>query len=420
MRVQIIFFLFCTTFDVFVKAKISRGVQPKKEGEMPRRAQGWIAIGAVALLMLLMIVSAAVAYLPGLFSGPSQEQRLDKATVAAAAAEKPNNEQPSGQPRAAVPTQVANPSGAKPAGDANSDATATAVAARTATSTPVPTATALTIAAPTQGPAQAEVCYQVAMKSVSTGVRTVADNVRISGVPDSATNIDLAKGQFSNPLGLGTEAFLAKPGALLVGPDFFDRQASNPLGANPRGADTMYNSEGSIRPFSPVSQRTLDGCAPWFGPVPEGGFIKLTGGELLFQITDGAGAVRTTIDLPRLGVDHNWFFYARGLYPPSAPAPQNSNRNLVVRLLGYVPGNTLFHMYQSRDKTNAAFVDYEQFFQEAIVSQGGGPNCGAGGCGRLTAVFLDVNTGAMTIITRSGNQGNLRDSSGWTLKYKNF
>lgn len=290
------------------------------------------------------------------------------------------------------------------------------------TQTPVPaptqTPTGLTIVAPTPVPAVAELCAPVTMKQV-TGARVVADNIRVAGVP-TATNVDIARGQFSNPLGLGTEAFLAKPGALLVGPDFFDRQASNPLGRNGNGADTMYSSEGSIRPFSPVSQRTPGECGPWFGPVPEGGFVKFTGGEMLVQITDGAGAVRTTIDLPRLGADHNWFFYVRGLYPPSAPAPQNSNRNLVARLLGYVPGNTLFHMYQSRDKTNAAFVDHEQFFQEVIVSQGGGPNCGAGGCGRLTAVFLDTNTGAMTIITRTGNQGNLRDASGWTQKFKNF
>lgn len=243
--------------------------------------------------------------------------------------------------------------------------------------------------------------------------------IRVFGVPDRATNVDIARGEFRNTLGLGTEAVLAEPGGLLVGPDFFDRQGDNPLGQNSRGADTMYESKGHIKPFSAVTQEVVRWPGEAWQNLPEGGFVFFSAGQMTVEIVGADGNVRARFEMPHKGGNHNYFFIARGLYPEGTPLTQDSDRNLRVRITQYVPGHTELEMYEAGNNTNTAFISEGQFLQKARMSQRSGTNCGAGGCSKLTAVMFDTNTGAFAVVEHSGN----RDSDprqGWRSVTKNF
>lgn len=237
------------------------------------------------------------------------------------------------------------------------------------------------------------------------------DGVRISGVPtriDSGT-VDIAKGQFRNTLGLGTEGFIAEPGGLLVGPDFDSKSAKNPFGENPAGWDAMYDSGGSIKPFSSVSQEVLRFAGPAFQNLPEGGFVLASAGQMTARVGEATFDFR-----PEPG--KNYFFVVRGRY---ADGQQDSDLNKTMEFTNYKPGHALVNMYESRDRTNTAFISEGQFLQMAQTSHSSGTNCGAEGCSRLKVVFFDVNTKALTVIEQT--QGRFGDSrQGWNLVFRNW
>lgn len=148
--------------------------------------------------------------------------------------------------------------------------------------TPTPTVT------PTIAPATATVTATVTPRATEKPAVPIIerDGVRISGVPDriDSRNVDVAKGAFKNTLGLDTEAFIAEPGGLLVGPDFGSKSAKNPSGENPAGWDAMYDAGGSIKPFSPVSQEILRYAGPAFQNLPEGGFVFASAGQMTARV----------------------------------------------------------------------------------------------------------------------------------------
>lgn len=238
------------------------------------------------------------------------------------------------------------------------------------------------------------------------------DGVSISGVPekiDPSNIVDVAKGSFKNTIGLGTEAFIAEPGGLLVGPDFGSKSAKNPFGENPAGWDAMYDSGGNIKPFSPVSQEVLRYGGPAFQNLPEGGFVFASAGQMTAKV--GKATFEFKAELGK-----NYFFIVRGRY---ADGKQDSDLNETIEFTNYKPGHALVDMYESRDKTNTAFISEGQFLQMARTSHSGGTNCGAEGCSKLTVVFFDVNTKAVTIIKQSqGRFGN--PVEGWQPVLKNW
>ncbi len=237
-------------------------------------------------------------------------------------------------------------------------------------------------------------------------------SVTFFGTPENVDpkNVDKSDhAPFSHKIGLGSEMILGEPGGLLVGPDFGYTGRDNPFGANPEGWRTMYESGGSIRPFSPVSQEVLRYDGPAYQNLPEGGFMFASAGQMDVEIGD------IKISLPQQE-NNNYFLIVRGRYGDNE---QNTDRNGTAKITNYIPGHALVEMYESRNETNTAFVSEGQFIQMAETSHSGGTNLGDGGASKLTAVFVDTNTGAYTILQQE--LGRNKDASkNWKLVGSNW
>lgn len=230
--------------------------------------------------------------------------------------------------------------------------------------------------------------YRTAVKGLEGAVRDFG-GIEVIGVPDSVAKntVDYAKGVFENKTGVAPFIF-AEPGGLHVGPDFGSGSALNPWGRNPAGWDAMYNSGGSIQPFSPVTQEVIRWSGEAYQNLPEGGFMWMSTGQARVRIGD------TEIFMPHMP-GHNYFFAARGIYPDGK---QDSDLNGTAVITDYKPGHTLVEMYESRLETNLAFISEEGgLVQRAATSHVTNTNCGAEGCSDLTVVTFDANTKALGV-----------------------
>lgn len=268
------------------------------------------------------------------------------------------------------------------------------------------------VSTPTTGEAAGSASPESTTTTTEAGVNV--GDVVLAGFPDKVDpkNVDKADHDvFKNTIGLGSEMVLGEPGGLLVGPDF--DSTNNPYGDNPGGWQTMYDSGGSIRPFSPVSQEVMHSESPFYQNLPEGGFDFFSLGQGTFEIgaSDENGEFQSNglrINLPPIE-GNNYFLIIRGRYPDGE---QDSDLNLTTRVTDYVPGHALAMMYESRDRSNLAFISEGQFVQMAQTSHSSGTNLGAEGASRLTVVMVDVNTRAYAVMQQT--QGRFEDSSrGW-------
>lgn len=237
-------------------------------------------------------------------------------------------------------------------------------------------------------------------------------SITFIGTPENVDpkNVDQANhAPFKNKIGLGSQMILGEPGGLLVGPDFGYTGKDNPYGANPGGWKTMYESGGSIRPFSPVSQEVLHYNGPAYQNLPEGGFMVASAGQMDVKIGN------VEINMPFVQ-DNNYLLFVRGKF---GDMKQNTDKNMTAEITNYKPGHALVEMYESRNETNTAFVSEGQFIQMAETSHSGGTNLGDGGASKLTAVFVDINTGAYTVLQQ--NLGRDKDASkNWNLVGSNW
>lgn len=277
---------------------------------------------------------------------------------------------------------------------------------------PVPT-TAV-VPAPTMAPT----AQPATTPRSATGPAVDRGGVKTVGVPDPATNIELAAGNFKNTLGLGTRAFLAEPGGLLVGPDFGSGSQNNPWGANPGMWDAMYKSNGHTRPFSPDTQHS-------FANEPNASYLASVGGWAIFSVPNLTFEVlNMRVEVPA-EVGLNNLVFIRGLY--YAGPSQDQTRNAMVRLLDFVPGATLGMRHPGGySRENTAFWSEGQFKQFVATSHLGESNCGSG-CSKVRATYLDLNTRALgvwehQVSSRPASIAGAVESAGagWTLKYKNY
>ncbi len=244
------------------------------------------------------------------------------------------------------------------------------------------------------------------------GVKTV-------GIPDSASNVELARGSFKSSLGQGMEAFAAEPGFLWVGPDFESKSKNNPWGDNPNGWQTMWDSKGHIRPFSPDSQHSFVTDPPASYLASEGGWAVFSAPQLSFEIAGTDMKVEAPAEKGR-----NYLIVVRGLYPDGK---QDSPRNTIVRLTDYQPAATLGMRHPGGSEAeNSAFWSEGQAKQMVATSHRSDSNCGLEGCSRVTIVYLDLNTRAFGVWEHSAGRGaNLQEAianagKGWTAKFKNY
>jgi len=209
-----------------------------------------------------------------------------------------------------------------------------------------------------------------------SGVVT-GEDVTINGVPGQVDPAVVDKSDhdvFTHEIGLGSEMILGEPGKLNVGPEW-------------------TGEVGTTTRFWTDSQEIFESDGPAYYNCPEGGFcyFSMAAGDI--QISEIA------LHLPgRQG--HNYLVFIRGR---NADGAQDSDLNIRVKFTNYVAG----HAYAARYSENppGGFVSEGQFMQLAAMSHTSGTNCGAEGCSKLTAVFLDVNTGAYSVLFQNGLNG---------------
>jgi len=231
---------------------------------------------------------------------------------------------------------------------------------------------------------------QVPTSTLATELTVANDAISIKGVPEqvSSSSLDIAKGPFTNVTGLGTESFIAEPGTLLVGPDYRFDEAGITLGEID---NSVKASKGHVEYFSPVNQQVFETDGPSYSNLPEGGYMFASAGQMNVAVNG------IDIELPaREG--HNYFLVVRGLH---ADGLQDSDLNNTAKFTDYVPGHIEVERYPAGNPGHTGgFISEGQFGQKADASHSGDTNCGAEGCSELTAVFVDANTGAYTIIDR--------------------
>jgi hypothetical protein len=237
--------------------------------------------------------------------------------------------------------------------------------------------------------------------------QTIGNLIPVKGIPDYTEHVDVAKGVFKNTIGQGTQAFLAEPGGLLVGPDFDYTGKNNPFGVNKKGWDAMYKSDGNIQTINPVTQEVMHN-ADFTGMIPEGGWMIVSTATTHVKMGD------VEFTLPEI-TDNNYLLYVRGLY---GDMKQNTDRNTDAVFTNYHPGHALYMMLEAADKSNVGFLSEGQFKQMAETSHTGGTNLGDGGASRLTVVYVDLNTKAAGVWTQTA--GRNQDTSKVQLVYKNY
>lgn len=227
--------------------------------------------------------------------------------------------------------------------------------------------------------------------------KTNGGSISISGVPEqvSSSILDIAKGDFKNETGLNTESFIAEPGKLLVGPNYL---FNHPDATFAEIEAKVNGSHGHIEYFSPVNQQVFETEGESFFDLPEGGYVFASAGQMDAEFN----GIKVVLPAQER---HNYFLIVRGIH---ADGKQDSDLNETMRFTNYVAGHIEVERYPAGDAGfTGGFISEEQFEQKAEASRTGETNCGAEGCSRLTAVFVDANTGAWDIITRT-------DGSAWT------
>ena len=192
-------------------------------------------------------------------------------------------------------------------------------------------------------------------------------------VPASA--MDIASGKYKNTLGLNTSGWLAEPGKLLVGSEFSQAE--------------IDRSGGTIERINPVNQTVFENAGTSFFNCPEGGYLLASGavmtasfGEFSVHL-NGAPA-------------HDWLLVVRCR---NSDNRRDSDLNVRTEFSDYVAGHIMVMRYPG--KPGGGFISQEHFLQVSQNVHYDSTNCGADGCSQVSAFFLDVNTGAYTVLYKS-------------------
>lgn len=251
-----------------------------------------------------------------------------------------------------------------------------------ATATPQPTAQVNPTPQPT--PVGTPATFKFVYPNAGT---ITGDSWSIKGLPttvDSATVL-IASGAFKNTIGNGTESWIAEPGTILVGAEF--PQAK------------IDAAKGSIERISPITQKLID---------HDGEMFHLNESRIDLCSFGGAtlefNGVKGQFDYKAA---HNYILIARGLF---ADGLQDSDRNHSI-LFNTVVGS---HAQCMSYPGNGGFISEENFLQVVALSHKNAGNCGNEGCSKLTVIFVDLNTGALTVV----KQANL--NLPWTLEKSNW
>ncbi len=196
----------------------------------------------------------------------------------------------------------------------------------------------------------------------------------VEGAPNKATNVEVTQGNFHNSIGLGSEMILAEPGKELVNPGFDE--------------NVVKESGGAIDYWNSGNQEIFEDAAPDEWELPGGGFVMGSFGYADFNVNN--------VSVSLGGQEaHNWLFLIRGKY---GDGRRDTDENQIMRFTKYEAGANLIWRYSGQP--NGGFVSENQFFAISNTSHSGSSNCGDAGCTRVSAFFLDTNTGAWVVLTQ--------------------
>ena len=205
----------------------------------------------------------------------------------------------------------------------------------------------------------------------------------VPAVVDPKT-IDFVHGPCDNTLGLGTEAFLSvKCGKLLVGPEVSDGE--------------IARGRGNIERINPSNQRHLDYAGVGYIPLNEGGYDLASLGYGKIRIYYNSPTLQRDIYLNLVGEEHNnYLVIVTGIY---GDRKSGEDRNTSLIVSDYEPGHNLFMIYPTGE--GGGWLSQGQFEQISASSLGTADNCGDAGCPKLTAIFVNPNTGALLVLRRT-------------------
>ncbi|MBI4973296.1 hypothetical protein HZC27_01665 [Candidatus Roizmanbacteria bacterium] len=185
-----------------------------------------------------------------------------------------------------------------------------------------------------------------------------------------------------NTVGFGTEIFIGEPGTLVV-------QDPNMVGP-------------SASLLGPDVQSSFNTVGPSIVQNPEGGALtsSLGYGKIEFTLIDGTAV---TLDLP--AIPDNVYLVDIKNDNRDGSTPKDGNSDVVFS--GYHAGNTIATKYPPGQMIS------EGHFKQNVASghtatlstNAPGNACGADGCKKVTAIFIDRNTGAFTIIEQTELNG---------------
>lgn len=221
------------------------------------------------------------------------------------------------------------------------------------------------------------------------------DFYTIGGIESHVDNssLDIARGTFKNTIGLGTQEFLAEPGKMLVGPDY--------------PADLVAKSGGAVEYLSGLNQKSFETSEPSAVRMTVGGFNLITLGYGDLQIVHNDPDLQRNIFMHLVGHEnHGYIILVRGLYEHP-----KFDRNGTIWATNFEPGHNQFQILGG---PNGGFFSEGHFQQVTGTMHTGGGNCGmTTGCINRTAIFVDANTTAITILG-SDNGGP------WHLLWTNY
>ena len=255
----------------------------------------------------------------------------------------------------------------------------------TLTPTPEPTITQT----PTSTPTPESTATTEPISRLNEPVVNQYEGLTIEGVPDQISPTQLRKwanepqpapGDVGhiNTIGLNTEGWLAEPGVLTA-------NSQQDCGNNP-----------SCWELTPGRQQILTNPDGSVWPLNEDGFALISGATMDFEVNG------ISVHLPRLE-NHGWLVVIKGM---GSDGQIGTDNNLSVKISKYDPGFTLVTMLPP-----GQFVSEGYFLQNAAAAQGNydgnrdPSGCGRDGCRRVSAFFVDVETGAYTVITRDNPDG---------------
>lgn len=227
----------------------------------------------------------------------------------------------------------------------------------------------------------------------------------IIGVPEVATNYEVASGDFKNTIQNGTQIMFAEPGKLLIS-DYAELAVA--MGISVEDAVRfVQQSGGAIELINPDNQQELVVEGQAFN-LPGGGFGMVSANHGRIELSNGM-----VVEFDG-GERANVLVFMRGRY---GDGMQDTDENLTGKFFDFAEGHGLYMRWSGQP--NGGFISEGQGIQVVADSHTGSTNNGDAGASTVFIINLDTNTGAYSV-TRQSQTGGESDPSTYKPLASNF